>query len=110
MVKFALSLQGFQVGPQNNTGNVDTSEALGHEPKASLHYELFPCPWGQGRMWNASHRLTHAAWTPGEELLLVEVAETLGNGAELRKWVPGNMSLKGTLLWSLCHSLSLLPS
>lgn len=63
-------------------------EALGHEPEDSLHYELFPCPCGQGRIWNASHRLTRAAWTPGEELLLVEVAETLRNGAELKKAGP----------------------
>lgn len=89
MVKFALSLRGFQVRPQNDAaGNVDTLEALGDELKASLHYELFPCPWGQGRIWNASHRLTRAAWTPGEELLLVEVAETLGNGAELKEASP----------------------
>lgn len=89
MVKFALSLRGFQVRPQNDAaGNVDTLEALGYELKASLHYELFPCPWGQGRIWNASHRLTRAAWTPGEELLIVEVAETLGNGAELKEAGP----------------------
>lgn len=46
MVKFALSLSGFQVGPQNDAGNVDTLEALGHELEVSLHLELFLCPWG----------------------------------------------------------------